>query len=91
MARGRRKERMTVGSKYVAIGALTETLTMLLDPEVGEEYLTETPEKIAAALVDRAWDVEHFPVAGKVTITLDLGRLDQPADQPGPDAATSTP
>lgn len=76
----RRKSKMTVGAKYVAIGALTEALTMLMDPEVGDEYLTETPEKIAASLVDRAWDVEHFPVAGKVQITLDLGRLDQPAD-----------
>lgn len=88
MARGKR---MTVGSKYVGIGALTELLVKKFEahPDLGAPV--ELAEDVAAYLVGAAWDVEHFPVAGKVTITLDLGRLDQPADQPGPDAATSTP
>lgn len=86
----RRKSKMTVGAKYVAIGALTELFeasgARSLDHD---DALLTTAEDLAALLVERAWDVEHFPVAGKVQITLDLGRLDQPADQPGPDAAGS--
>lgn len=77
----RRKSKMTVGAKYVAIGALYE----LLIEEGGLDH--EEAGQLAEEIVRKAWDVEHFPVAGKVQITLDLGRLDQPADQPGPGAA----
>lgn len=81
---------MTVGSKYVAIGALTELLIEVYDGQDpnGNWHVTQA-SAVAEEVVERAWDVEHFPVAGKVCITLDLGRLDQPADQPGPDAATN--
>lgn len=72
----RRKARMTVGAKYVATGALYELL-------VAEDVLdTEEAGQIAELIVRQSWDVEHFPVAGKVTITLDLSRLDQPGDTP---------
>lgn len=84
MARGR-KARMTKAAKYAAIGSLTDSIALLLDPEVGDEYVTETPAKIAAHLVERAWDVEDFPQARKVTITFNLADLDQPgveADEP---------
>lgn len=71
-----RKRKMTVGAKYVAIGALFELLTA-----DGNAYLTEEQAgNVAEMLVEQAWDVEHYPVAGKVTITLDLSRLDQPAE-----------
>lgn len=82
----RRKSKMTVGGKYVAIGALTELIVSAM--EQGEAVKdADDAQELAERLVARVWDVEHFPVAGKVQITLDLGRLDQPADQPGPDAA----
>lgn len=84
----RRKSKMTVGARYVGIGALTELLIAIYDDQDpnGNFHVTQAVAS-AEALVDAAWDVEHFPVAGKVQITLDLGRLDQPAEQPGPDAA----
>lgn len=87
----RRKSKMTVGARYVGIGALTELLIAIYDGQDpnGNFHVTQAAA-VAEALVDAAWDVEHFPVAGKVQITLDLGRLDQPADQPGPDAASNT-
>jgi hypothetical protein len=72
MARDR-KARMTTGSKYVAIGALTE----LLDPVVPVDGPPTPAETLASWIVDKAWDVEHFPVAGKVQITLDVSSLDR--------------
>lgn len=81
----RRKSKMTVGARYVGIGALTELIMSVTEPGETMSDLDEARE-LAAHLIDGAWDVEHFPVAGKVQITLDLGRLDQPAEQPGPDA-----
>lgn len=74
MARPKLK-RATVGSKYVAIGALTELLN-------NEEYSIDPADaaRTATFLVEQAYDVEHFPVAGKVQITLDLSSLDKPAD-----------
>lgn len=77
----RRKAKMTVGAKYTAVGALTEILRGMLDND--DDFVTETPERIAERLVDQAYDVEHFPVAGKVQLTLDLSRLDQPAEPEG--------
>lgn len=80
----RRKARMTVGGKYVAIGALAEVInTVRKLPRFENDW---SPQEWAEEIIAASWDVEHFPVAGKVQITLDLGRLDQPADQPGPDA-----
>jgi len=76
MARPKLK-RATVGSKYVAIGALTEILN-------DREYSVDKADAVALAthLVDSAWDVEHFPVANKVQITIDLASLDKAADTP---------
>jgi hypothetical protein len=76
---GRRKARMTVGAKYTAIGAITEAMHGLRDLESSVNMGTAA-EDVAAYLVEQAWDVESFPVAGKVTITFDLSRLDQPAE-----------
>lgn len=72
---------MTVGAKYNAIGALTEILDQVGGSQASED-LAERGEgrPLAEYLVEQAWDVEHFPVAGKVQITLDLSRLDQPAE-----------
>jgi len=81
MSTRRSKSKMTVGAKYVAIGALTEVLQGMLDPETADDYVTETPKGIAEHLVERAWDVEHFPVAGKIQLTLDLARLNQAAGE----------
>jgi hypothetical protein len=70
---------MTRGGRYVATAALIE----LLDAYPGNEPVYS--EGLAPWLVQEAWDVEHFPVAGKVTITLDLDALDQPAQRPDTD------
>lgn len=84
----RRKSKMTVGARYVGVGALAELIVAVTALGETMSDLDEARE-LAERLIDGAWDVEHFPVAGKVQITLDLGRLDQPADQPGEDAARS--
>jgi hypothetical protein len=77
MARDR-KARMTTGSKYVAIGALTELLNKVGQSDAAER-LAENSEgqPLAEWIVSEAWDVEHFPVAGKVQITLDVSALDR--------------
>lgn len=75
-----RPKRATVGSKYVATAALTEVLKPLIDQSgPSDDAVVESPAAIAEHLVTSAWDVEHFPVANKVTITLDLAALDKPA------------
>jgi hypothetical protein len=76
MARPKLK-RATVGSKYVAIAALTEVLSTAY--AFAEDDARRTAEHVVAA----AYDVEHFPVAGKVQITLDLSALDKAAELPG--------
>lgn len=78
-----RQKRMTVGSKYVAIGALVELLRPAMGNEGGPAADQADAERIAQHVVEQAWDVEHFPTAGRVQITLDLGPLlDKPADAP---------
>lgn len=82
----RRRDRMTVGSKYVAIGALTELVNKLTGSEANANSaesalgMGELGEWLAPKVIDAVWDVEHFPVAGKVCITIDLGRLEQPVE-----------
>lgn len=75
-----RPKRATRGSKYVATAALTDALVDVFEghPDLGAPL--ELAEDTAKVVVERAWDVEHFPVANKVTITLDLAALDKPAD-----------
>lgn len=67
-----RKRKMTTGAKYVAVGALVEQLTGVLGERIAEGV---DVEQVARKLVDRAWDVEFFPNAGRVTITLDVNQL----------------
>lgn len=82
----RRKARMTVGAKYTAIGALTEVLNKVGQSQASEDLAERSEgQALAEYLVEQAWDVESFPVAGKVTITFDLARLNQPAE-PAPAA-----
>lgn len=69
-----RKRRSTVGSKYVAEAAIRDHLAgVILDQEKAEE--------VGRWLVRQAWDVEHFPTAGRVTITFDLQALERPDDE----------
>jgi hypothetical protein len=67
------RKRMTVGSKYVAIGALTDLM-------VGVVADADNASRTAEWLVSQAWDVEHLPTAGRVTITFDLQRLERPVE-----------
>ena len=75
------RKQKTRGAQYVAEAALTDLLTLMIDPELADDAITEeSPQAVARHIVAKAWDVEHFPVAGKVTITLNLADLDKPAD-----------
>lgn len=80
MARGQKQK--TRGAQYVAEAALTDVVQAHLDTDthLDEEASNIVANEIAKSLVRQAWDVEHFPVAGKVTITFDLADLDKPAD-----------
>lgn len=80
MARGR-KARMTKAAKYAAIGAITELLDPLTKDEAHPGVVIASAESLAKHLVDKAWDVEDFPSARRVTITLDLAELDQPGTE----------
>lgn len=64
-----RKRKMTTGAKYVAVGALTEQLGKVF------AFAGDDAERTARGLVEQAWDVEFFPNAGRVTITLDVNQL----------------
>lgn len=69
-----RKRKMTTGAKYVAVGALTEAIDAagtILVPGLG----SADTEAVARSVIDQAWDVEFFPNAGRVTITLDVNQL----------------
>jgi len=77
-----RPKRATVGSKYVAEAALTDLLEKIAGSEASEHLANGESRPVAEYIVQEAWDVEHFPVAGKVQITLDLAPLDKPADAP---------
>lgn len=77
-------QQKTRGAQYVAEAALTDALgdafTGMNELDQGDR--ADLARRVARLLVAEAWDVEHFPVAGKVTITLDLADLDKPANDP---------
>lgn len=77
-------QQKTRGAQYVAEAALTDVVQAHLDADtmLDEQACNIVANDIAKTLVKQAWDVEHFPVAGKVTITLDLADLDKPANDP---------
>lgn len=69
-----RKRKMTTGAKYVAVGALTESLDEAASDLVDGLNAADT-EQVARHVIEKAWDVEFFPNAGRVTITLDVNQL----------------
>lgn len=87
-----KRKQMTKGSQYLAEAVLTDLLSAQFMGMNELEAPDDLAKSVAQKLVAAAWDVEHFPVAGKVQITLDLAELDAPIDQraaqgPQPDAA----
>ena len=79
MARARQKTR---GAQYVAEAALTDLIQAHIDADtiLDAEAAGIVAQEIAKSLVKAAWDVEHFPVAGKIQVTFDLSALYAPAE-----------
>lgn len=66
---------MTTGAKYVAVGALTEAIEAAGTALAARSSNPFETEDVARKVIDQAWDVEFFPNAGRVTITLDVNQL----------------
>ena|SRR6201991_4799256 len=71
--------RTSVGSKAVAIGALTELVAEALS-RLGGTYdlsqevpVAELANEIAPELISYAWDVEYKPTAQRLVVTFDVG------------------
>lgn len=75
------RKQKTRGAQYVAEAALTDLLDDTFTGMTELEAPHDLARSVAQTLVRQAWDVEHFPVAGKVTVTLSLADLDKPAEQ----------
>ena len=85
--------RISIGSRAVAVGALTEMLNWAAT-ELGTQYDLQDPEQaaelaneLAGKILEAAWDVEYKPTAQRLSITFDVGidltgreKADRPAE-----------
>jgi hypothetical protein len=71
--------RTSVGSKAVAIGALTELVAVALERLGGTYDLSEEVPRaelaaeVAPELISFAWDVEYKPTAQRLVVVFDVG------------------
>lgn len=71
--------RTSVGSKAVAVGALTELVAVALARlggtyDLSEEVpVAELAAEIAPELIGYAWDVEYKPTAQRLVVVFDVG------------------
>lgn len=72
------------GAQYVAEAALTDLIEAHLDTDTMLDPQAQgiIAQEIAKSIVKAAWDVEHFPVADRLQITLNLAALDEPTADP---------